>query len=412
MNWIDKLMSVGTKKDAGGIYAGMLNGSIPVYSMFGKDIFASDVVKQAIQRIAMEVSKLNLVHVRTIAKDEAPVGNSSVQKMLNHPNNLMTTGELLEKAIWNLYSDYNAFLIPVYEVWNEGKNERRIYKELYPVKPMEVTFIEDKSGTLFVKMKFYNGFEMTLPYEDVIHVRLQFSWNDYMGGNAFGRPDNDTLLKTLRINENILDAVGKATKASMAINGIVKYGSLVSRDKVEADVKLFEEEIRKSASGILGIDAKSEYIPIKKDIKLLDEKTVEFIDTKILRNFGTSTKILIGEYTKEEYEAFYQTTLEPLAIRLGQSFTKALFTPWQRSYGDAIKVYPEEMMFVTVSQKIEIARILGDSGALLENEKRKLFGLAPLPELEGMRKQSLNYVDTKIANTYQIQQKGEKNGEE
>lgn len=412
MNWIDKLMSVGTKKDAGGIYAGMLNGSIPVYSMFGKDIFASDVVKQAIQRIAMEVSKLNLVHVRTIAKDEAPVGNSSVQKMLNHPNNLMTTGELLEKTIWNLYSDYNAFLIPVYEVWNEGKNERRIYKELYPVKPMEVTFIEDKSGTLFVKMKFYNGFEMTLPYEDVIHVRLQFSWNDYMGGNAFGRPDNDTLLKTLRINENILDAVGKATKASMAINGIVKYGSLVSRDKVEADVKLFEEEIRKSASGILGIDAKSEYIPIKKDIKLLDEKTVEFIDTKILRNFGTSTKILIGEYTKEEYEAFYQTTLEPLAIRLGQSFTKALFTPWQRSYGDAIKVYPEEMMFVTVSQKIEIARILGDSGALLENEKRKLFGLAPLPELEGMRKQSLNYVDTKIANTYQTQQKGEKNGEE
>lgn len=412
MNWIDKLMSIGTKKDAGGIYAGMLNGSIPVYSMFGKDIFASDVVKQAIQRIAMEVSKLNLVHVRTIAKDEAPVGNSSVQKMLNHPNNLMTTGELLEKTIWNLYSDYNAFLIPVYEVWKEGKKERRIYKELYPVKPMEVTFIEDKSGTLFVKMKFYNGFEMTLPYEDVIHVRLQFSWNDYMGGNAFGRPDNDTLLKTLRINENILDAVGKATKASMAINGIVKYGSLVSRDKVEADVKLFEEEIRKSASGILGIDAKSEYIPIKKDIKLLDEKTVEFIDTKILRNFGTSTKILIGEYTKEEYEAFYQTTLEPLAIRLGQSFTKALFTSWQRSYGDAVKVYPEEMMFVTVSQKIEIARILGDSGALLENEKRKLFGLAPLPELEGMRKQSLNYVDTKIANTYQIQQKGEKNGEE
>lgn len=412
MNWIDKLMSIGTKKDAGGIYAGMLNGSIPVYSMFGKDIFASDVVKQAIQRIAMEVSKLNLVHVRTIAKDEAPVGNSSVQKMLNHPNNLMTTGELLEKTIWNLYSDYNAFLIPVYEVWKEGKKERRIYKELYPVKPMEVTFIEDKSGTLFVKMKFYNGFEMTLPYEDVIHVRLQFSWNDYMGGNAFGRPDNDTLLKTLRINENILDAMGKATKASMAINGIVKYGSLVSRDKTEADVKLFEEEIRKSASGILGIDAKSEYIPIKKDIKLLDEKTVEFIDTKILRNFGTSTKILIGEYTKEEYEAFYQTTLEPLAIRLGQSFTKALFTPWQRSYGDAVKVYPEEMMFVTVSQKIEIARILGDSGALLENEKRKLFGLAPLPELEGQRKQSLNYVDTKIANTYQIQQKGGTNGEE
>lgn len=410
-NWIDKLIGVGTKRDPGRMYAGMLNGSIPIYSTFGKDVFASDVVKQAVQRIAMEMSKLNLAHVRIRGRDEVPIGDSSIQKMLNNPNNIMTSGELIEKTIWNLYDDYNAFLIPVYETWKDGKKERRIYKEIYPVKPQEVTFIEDDTGSLFVKMEFYNGLHITLPYKDICHIRLQFSWNDYMGGNEFGRPDNATLLKTLQINENIHDAVGKATKASMAINGVVKYGGIVSRDKTESDVQRFEEAIKKSASGILGIDAKSDYIPIKKDIKLLDEKTVEFVDTKILRNFGVSTKILIGEYTKEEYEAFYQTTLEPLAIRLGQCLTKAIFTEWQKSYGDAIKVYPEEMMFVTTSQKIEIARILGDSGALLENEKRKLFGMVPLPELEGERKQSLNYVDTNIANTYQMKQKGEGNEE-
>ncbi|MGN1122367.1 MAG: hypothetical protein ACI4RV_08370, partial [Eubacteriales bacterium] len=43
----------------------------------------------------------------------------------------------------------------------------------------------------------------------------------------------------------------------------------------------------------------------------------------------------------------------------------------------------------------------GDSGALYENEKRVAFGLRPLPELNGVRMQSLNYVNVNIAKDYQ-----------
>ena len=45
---------------------------------------------------------------------------------------------------------------------------------------------------------------------------------------------------------------------------------------------------------------------------------------------------------------------------------------------------------------------MGDSGGLYENEKRTALGLRPLPELEGVRKQSLNYVDVDIAAQYQV----------
>ncbi len=38
-------------------------------------------------------------------------------------------------------------------------------------------------------------------------------------------------------------------------------------------------------------------------------------------------------------------------------------------------------------------RLLGDAGSLYENEKRIAFGLMPLPELQGIRMQSLNYVN-------------------
>ena len=67
---------------------------------------------------------------------------------------------------------------------------------------------------------------------------------------------------------------------------------------------------------------------------------------------------------------------------------------------------------MSVSQKLEMVRVLGDSGSLYENEKRVAFGLRPLPELAGVRKQSLNYVDVEIANQYQLQnQKGGKENE-
>ena len=57
---------------------------------------------------------------------------------------------------------------------------------------------------------------------------------------------------------------------------------------------------------------------------------------------------------------------------------------------------------MSVDQTLEMVRLLGDSGTLYENEKRVAFGLQPLPELEGVRMQSLNYVNTNVAEKYQV----------
>ena len=39
---------------------------------------------------------------------------------------------------------------------------------------------------------------------------------------------------------------------------------------------------------------------------MVDAETLKFIDNRILRIFGVSMAILIGDYTKDQYEAFYQ----------------------------------------------------------------------------------------------------------
>ena len=57
---------------------------------------------------------------------------------------------------------------------------------------------------------------------------------------------------------------------------------------------------------------------------------------------------------------------------------------------------------MSTDQSIEMVRLLGDSGSLYENEKRIAFGLRPLPELAGIRMQSLNYVNVEHARDYQL----------
>ena len=399
------------KPPASASYLDVLNGFTPIFSQFGQDIYASDVVQQALMCIVSEIKKLKPMHVRGNNSDVAPV-RSSIQTMLDCPNEIMTTSELLEKIAWQLFFNYNCFLIPSYYVWKDEKGvERRHYTSIYPVAPTQVDFIQDAKNEIYVKMRFANNYETTVKYSDVIHIRYKYSVNELMGGNEQGQPDHDALLKTLELNNELLQGVSNAMKSSFAINGVVKYNTVMDDGKTEAALKELEQKLRSSESGFLPLDLKSEFTPIKHEVKLVDADTLKFIDEKILRQFGVPLCILTGDYTKPQYEAFYQKTLEPIIISISQAFTRTLFTDRERAYGNKVQLYPKDLIFMSTDQTLEMIRLLGDSGALFENEKRVAFGLQPLPELAGVRMQSLNYVNVEYAKDYQTSSNGEKSDE-
>jgi hypothetical protein len=153
------------------------------------------------------------------------------------------------------------------------------------------------------------------------------------------------------------------------------------------------------------MDLRGEYIPINKNLALVDDAVLKFIDEKILRNYGVSLPILTGDYTQEQYQAFYQKTIEPFVISYSQGFSKTLLTDREKGFKNQIKFYTKDLTFMTTNQVLEMSRILGDRGSLYENELRGFFGMRPLPELSGKRMMSLNYVDVEIANKYQLQDK-------
>ena len=75
------------------IYAKMVNGETPIYSQFGENIYASDVVQQALYTIVTEVMKLNPKHIRKKGFDVIIIKNSIDESVLEKNPNLVTIKE-------------------------------------------------------------------------------------------------------------------------------------------------------------------------------------------------------------------------------------------------------------------------------------------------------------------------------
>lgn len=384
----------------------VLSGRTPIYwTDRGESIYIYDVVQQAIYSIVTELKKLDPVHVRNRNNGDMVSVDGNIQSVLEAPNPFMTTSDFIEKIAWTLLLNYNAF---VYPIW-EGK----VLKGLYPLQPCLVEFDTNYggSGQTWCRFHFPNGFYGDLPYENIIHLRKQFSVSEFMGGNLDGQPDLDPLLDTLRLNDSLLKGLAKSLNMQTSINGMVKLKTMANTEDQIAKIKEFERKLQANESGIGITDIGSEYIPIQKQVSLLDATTLEFIDKKIFRWFGVSIPFVDGTCTPQQYEAVYQKTLEPIVKSWGQAFTKGLFTNHAaQGFKNQIVFYTKELIFMNTDQKIKLFDILVDSESCYKNEMRAAFGMRPLKELEGQLAASSN--KTNAENNKQENNDDSQNGNE
>ncbi len=393
--WIVDYFKNATKSKSSNVNLQMLNGTTPVFSSFGDNIYVSDVVQQALSCIVFEMKKLSIKHIREQGFTITSVNDSQVQWVLDNPNSYMTQSDFLEKITWNLLLNFNSYIVPAYE---GGK-----LIALYPIKPSYVTF-KQYIDDIAVEFRFDNGYCYEIPYSSVIHLRYRYNKNELLGGNINGKPDFDELRKTLDINNTLMENIPNAIKSSYQVLSVVKYNTLMDKGKTQAAIEEMLENLAANKSGILPLGLDAEYIPITRNLQQVDEKTLKFIDEKILRTWGVSLPILTGDYSMNQYEAFYQKVIEPLVIAFSQAFTKALFTEREKGFKNKIQFYAKELCFMNTTQKIEFIKELGGRGALTNGFMLSLFGIDPsvAGDTANKRMMSLNYIDSSIANEYQM----------
>lgn len=119
------------------------------------------------------------------------------------------------------------------------------------------------------------------------------------------------------------------------------------------------------------------------------EKTVQ----RLYSYFNTNDKIVQSKYDENEWNSYYESEIEPLAMQLSNEFTRKLFTRRERGFGNKIIFEASNLQYASMSTKLNLQAMV-DRGAMTPNEWRETFGLAPV---EGGNK-PIRRLDTAVIN--------------
>lgn len=382
--------------------ASYLMDGAPLFTSFGKDIYLSDFVNNAIDRVASEVSKIEIKSI-VQKNDGLKVQNDDITRLFQFkPNPLQTTSDFLANVEWLRRKNSNAFIYPQYEIikLKNGKTFKR-YIALYPLNPQFIQIGVNENEAWEIRMDFADGASYTLPYSELIHLKWRRGTNTVIGGgDDNGLTNNFEISRTIDSLDKTIQGLPKSIEASLQIKGVYAAKTLADQTKLNKIRDEFEDHITISKSGMIATDLAGEFTPVRITPPNIDDTTLKFLKSTIEEKYGVSAAILSGDYNGDQHGAFYQTAIEEFIIELEQAMTSCLFSTREIDVGHRIKCYYSKVNYMATKDKMELANLAKETGLLNLNQIGEMFGIEPF-EGGNRRLQSLNYVNIEDVDQYQ-----------
>lgn len=373
----------------------MLNGYDSIYTGISDKEYDQKTARQCIDRIATQVALLEPQHIKgSLSK----VMDSQVGYLLaNRPNPIMNTYDFMYKLTSQLYSNKNAFVFI-------DRDQLGIVRGFYPLLATDYQLYEDREGKIFLQFRFINGQIYTLPYLELIHLRLFYNEND-----IFGTIDN--ILKTdLETAHTSSEGIKNAIKTSTALKGLLKFDSVLKEKDIKDTQDRFVNDYINltNKSGIASLDAKAEFQEINMKPITLDADQLKMVNYNIYDYYGISENIIRNSFNTNEWNAFYEGIVKPRAKQMEYEFTNKIFNKKGIKEGNRIIFSTNLLTYATLDSKVNLIKNASAYGFIKTDEAREILGLARLGGAEGDRiLQSLNSIDATIANDYQLSKKKE-----
>ena len=374
----------------------MLNGYNAQFTTLNDNTYDSKVARECIDRIATHCAKLVPKHIQD------NIGNNikgDINFLLqNEPNPIMTKFDFIYKTISMLYTDSNAFVYI-------AKDKHGMIAGFYPVLALNYELFQDESKNIYLQFRFINGKTYTLPYIELIHLRLFYNKNDIFGtGNKVLKTDLETA-------HTASEGIKNAIKTANNLKGILKYTNSMLKEKDIKDNK--ENFVRdflnlENESGIAALDAKAEFQEVNMKPITLDKEQLEQVNYNIFDYFGISEKIVRNNFNSVEWNAFFEGVIEPRAIQMSDAFTNKIFSRKARKDGHRIVFTANRLQYAILEQKTSLLQTVLPYGLFTKDMALETLDMPPIGGEEGKKiLQSLNNIDSKIANEYQGGKKNE-----
>ena len=343
-----------------------LTAYAPVFTNWGGAIYESEIVRASIDARARHISKLKVETVGT--------ANPSLQKKLAQgPNQWQTWSQFLYRVSTILDVNNTAFIVPVFD-------ERMIITGVFPVLPSMCSLVE-YDGEIWLRYQFSTGQYAAVEFKKCAVLTKHQYRNDFFGDSNY--PLRETMQLIHIQNQGIEEGVKNAAT--------FRFMATLNNFSNAVDLKKERERFTEA-----NLSTKSEsggfllFPNTYKDIKQVDVRPYSIdadqmkqIRENVFNYFGVSEGVLQNSAKNEDLEAFFDGAIEPFAIQLSEAMTKMLFSERERANGSYLIASANRLQYMSTTQKVAMARELGDRGAILIDEIRELFNYAPLPNGAG-----------------------------
>ena len=304
----------------------------------------------------------------------------------------MTTFDFLYKVTSILYSANNVFIFI-------NRDNKGMITGFYPLHPDNCTLYEN-NGQIYIQFQFNDGNSYYTLYDEVIHLRRFFNNHDIYGEN------NNVLSGAIETANTATEGIRNAIKTSTSLKGIIKYSNAMIKD---ADIKKnrdqFVEDFIKNmgdGSGIAGLDAKADFKELNLKPLTLDKDQLDFVNYNIFDYFGISENIVRSKFDDIEWNAFYESVIEPLAIQMSNAFTIKIFGKESIKDGHQIIFDVNRIKYAKTDTKINLLKETAILGLYTIDEAREILDLPAIGGEEGKKRlQTLNVINQQIADQYQ-----------
>ncbi len=343
-----------------------LTAYTPAFTSWGGAVYESEIVRAAVDARARHISKLK-VEINGSA-------NKALQVRLRQgPNQWQTWSQFLYRTSTILDVNNTAFIVPVYD-------ERMTMTGIFPVLPMRCSLIDYK-GELWLRYQFASGQIGAVEFKNCALLTKHQYKDDFFGSSNY--PLNETMSLIHIQNQGIEEGV----KNAATFRFMAQLANFAKPEDLAKERERFTAENLSTDSESGGfLLFPNTYKDIRQiDVKpyAIDAEQMAQIRENVFNYFGVNEDVLQNKAKGDQLEAFFDGAIEPFAIQFSEAVTKMLFTERERAQGSHLIANANRLQYMSVTQKVQMAKELGDRGAILIDEIRELFNYAPLPDGAG-----------------------------
>ena len=338
------------------------------YSWNGK-LYDSDVVRACIRPFSQAIGKLVAKHIRDDPKSGLAINPMlNIKMLLKYPNAYMTGQQFQEQMANQLMLNNNAFALIVRDETNKPM-------AMYPIHCTMVEVV-NISNEMYLRFTFKSGKRSTFLYSDILHLR-----RDYCEDRIFGDSPANALTQLMECVGIIDQGIVKAIKNSGIIRWLLSFHASMRPEDVRKNVQEFVNNYLSYESdtfGAAGIDSKAEAKQIEPKDYVPNSAVTNIITDRIYSFFNVNKHIVQSDYSEDEWNAYYESVIEPVAIQFGEVLTAKVFTRREIGFGNSIILEASNLQCASMQTKLNLVQFL-DRGIMNANEIRSVLNLPPIP---------------------------------